>query len=131
VITPATLLIVHGDDPISSPWLKTTVDAMLAADDVFCMDFLSTIVLLHTTERPSPRLDDDDAKSLLKSWGTKSTVIGCIEPSTMARSGPYFLSGPDLYKVSKLYPDPYGAFMYGVVQAEEDTSRSSISITYK
>ncbi|KAH7336330.1 amidase signature domain-containing protein [Rhexocercosporidium sp. MPI-PUGE-AT-0058] len=36
--------------------------------------------------------------------------------------GPYFLIGTTLYKVFKLYPDVYNAFMYGILQSGDSSS---------
>lgn len=123
---PATLIFTKGIDPITSSWLKTTIDTMIEVDDVFCKDFLSNIVVLISTEGACPPCKDD-IEILFEQWGTTGFSIIHLAPSNMLHSGPYFLLGSDVHQVSKLYPDPYGAFMYGVTQSEDDITRSNIS----
>jgi hypothetical protein len=128
--TPATLIVIRGIDSISSSWLKKTVETMVAVDDVFCEDFLSTILFLSSMEDTTPALDND-AKILLKSWGSIITSPCYTKRASMLSSGPYFLWGMDVHKIHKLYPDPYGAFTYGVVQSDEDPTRWGIIAIFK
>jgi hypothetical protein len=122
---PSTIIDVSGVvDLISSSWLQRTVDEMLARDDVFCVDFLSSIFFLYSTEGTPPALGYD-AKVLLKSWGSFAACQRNPGTQIPPPSGPYFLLNWKVHQIFKLYPDPYGAFMYGVVQSEEDPTRSA------
>ena len=117
---PVLVIRVDGLHSIKSSWLTDTIGALMRADDVLCRDFLSSVLFLVRSRTPLPALDDD-GRHFLTSEGY-TPLFG--DSDTELPSGPYFLSGRSLHRVFKLYPDTYGAFMYGVIQSEEHPPRS-------
>jgi hypothetical protein len=113
---PVTIIRIDGVQLITSSWLQKTIDDMLASDDVFCRDFLSFVLFQTVGHEPWPKIVDDGA--LRMSWPNSAFHTGSI------LSGPYILMNSSIHRVFKMLPDPYGAFMYGVVQSEEDPQRS-------
>ncbi|KAF3919263.1 Amidase [Dactylellina cionopaga] len=95
---------------------------MLAADDVFDPLFFRYMLFIVPGEMQQlpyvPRETIDELEKL----GAKQHLFLRSEESVL--SGPYFLSSGRVRKVLKLYPDAYGAFMYGVIQSDDGFERS-------
>ncbi|KAG0651346.1 Scytalone deHydratase Arp1 [Hyphodiscus hymeniophilus] len=110
---PVTIISIEGLQFITSSWLQTTIDDMLSLDDVFCEDFLSCILFQDVTQAPHPRIiDDGDAfQKLCPNW---HFCTGRLRP------GPYIQLESGMHKVFKLCSDPNGAFVYGVVESEDN-----------
>lgn len=112
----ATVIRVDGVQIITPDWLQKTIDDMLASDDVLCKNFLSHIIFFSVTQYPMPEIVDENGafKELWPRWGFFSGDI---------RPGPYFLVNSTIHQAFKLYPDPNGAFMYGVIRSEDRPER--------
>ncbi|KAF3276065.1 hypothetical protein TWF970_006357 [Orbilia oligospora] len=94
---------------------------MLSADDVFGPFFLETVLFgVFGKIQQSPTIFEDGVK-VLGSLGVKDHSILRVDDSIP--SGPYFLQSGSIYQAMRLYPDPYGAFMYGVMQSEDGFAR--------
>ncbi|KAF3164230.1 hypothetical protein TWF225_001700 [Orbilia oligospora] len=121
-ITIITLdLNIVSNDNISSEWLKATITSMLSTDDVFGPFFLETVLFgVFGKIQQSPTISEDGVK-VLGSLGVKDHSILRFDDSIP--SGPYFLQSGSIYQAMRLYPDPYGAFMYGVMQSEDGFAR--------
>ncbi|EGX47371.1 hypothetical protein AOL_s00083g464 [Orbilia oligospora ATCC 24927] len=110
-----------SNNNISSEWLKATITSMLSADDVFGPFFLETVLFgVFGKIQQSPTIFEDGVK-VLGSLGVKDHSILRVDDSIP--SGPYFLQSGSIYQAMRLYPDPYGAFMYGVMQSEDGFAR--------
>ncbi|KAF3148355.1 hypothetical protein TWF569_005702 [Orbilia oligospora] len=121
-ITIITLdLNIVSNNNISSEWLKATITSMLSTDDVFGPFFLETVLFgVFGKIQQSPTISEDGVK-VLGSLGVKDHSILRFDDSIP--SGPYFLQSGSIYQAMRLYPDPYGAFMYGVMQSEDGFAR--------
>ncbi|KAF3109636.1 hypothetical protein TWF103_005011 [Orbilia oligospora] len=94
---------------------------MLSTDDVFGPFFLETVLFgVFGKIQQSPTISEDGVK-VLGSLGVKDHSILRFDDSIP--SGPYFLQSGSIYQAMRLYPDPYGAFMYGVMQSEDGFAR--------
>ncbi|KAF3161108.1 hypothetical protein TWF788_002759 [Orbilia oligospora] len=121
-ITMITLdLDIVNNSNISSEWLEATITSMLSTDDVFRPFFLETVLFgVFGKIQQSPTISEDGVK-LLGRFGVKDHSILRVDDSIP--SGPYFLQSGSIYQAMRLYPDPYGAFMYGVMQSEDGFAR--------
>lgn len=115
---PITVLRLDGIQSITSLWLQRTIDSLLSSDDVFCKDFLSYFVFQHPPRAPLPEIAHDVSASRkpLPNWVFST---GDLLP------GPYVFMDCSIHKVFKLFPDPYCAFMCGVVQSEQNPKMSA------
>lgn len=105
---------------ISSEWLKDTIASMLSTDDVFGAFFLETVLFRIPVKIRLPTVPKDGVE-MLGSLGVKDHSFARLDDSIP--SGPYFLRHGRIYQAMRLYPDPYGAFMYGVIQSEDGFTR--------
>ncbi|KAK6527912.1 hypothetical protein TWF281_009176 [Arthrobotrys megalospora] len=106
---------------ISSQWVNDTLTSMLSIDDVFGPFFLETVVLIVPTKiQRLPTIFEDGVK-VLQGFGVKNYPILKLDASIP--SGPYFLRSGRIHQAMRLYPDRYGAFMYGVIQSDNGFTR--------
>lgn len=108
--TPITLLHVQSPQELTVKWVDAQLAALQSLDDVISTDFLSTIVFHTVSGEPLPPFVPPQSQVTYRSATFDSQL----------HSGPYLWMGKEIYRVYKLYPDPYGAFMYGVVPTEGD-----------
>ncbi|THV50454.1 hypothetical protein BGAL_0150g00180 [Botrytis galanthina] len=111
---PLTILSFDDDNfLITKPWLESKWEEFSKKDDVWCEIFARNVFvqeipgLLHLIANFGP-------PQLLT-----LTSFNCEDfPS----EGPYILSGSKLHRIYKLYPDPLGAFVCGVIPASLDNN---------
>lgn len=119
--TPITVVPVDGLQTITSSWLRNMIEKMQAADDVFDDAFKAYIIFRCSSGIDSDPLVEDDVSFRPDSGKSHSWQIWKTEDNLPA--GPYFLLGCNIHQAYRLYNDPYGAFLYGVVQSENDSTR--------
>ncbi|KAK6359618.1 hypothetical protein TWF696_000766 [Orbilia brochopaga] len=106
---------------ISAAWLDRTISTMLAADDVFCRFFLTTLVFrIPAAVNTVPGVVRAD--ETLKRVGVQRVYF--LRSSDQLASGPYFLKdGGGVVEAMRVHDDPYGAFLYGVMQDGDGFAR--------
>ncbi|KAK6505218.1 hypothetical protein TWF481_007135 [Arthrobotrys musiformis] len=116
------LNIATNVNNISSEWLEDTITSMLSTDDVFGPLFLETVVFgIPAKIQRSPTISERGVEVLGRRFGVKNYFISRLDDSIP--SGPYFLQSGRICQAMRLYPDPYGAFMYGVIQSGDSFTR--------
>ncbi|KAK6543159.1 hypothetical protein TWF694_007075 [Orbilia ellipsospora] len=119
-VQPITVVNYPPSTPyISLKWLQSIFEYMLSTDDVLSPLFLESLVFAVS---PGSKLQQPPAISrrtveFLKGSGVKKYSFNFIKShdEIQIQNGPYFRVGQRVHEVLKLYPDPYGAFVYGVV----------------
>jgi hypothetical protein len=119
---PATIIRIDSGQILTSSWLQKIIDEMLAADDVFCKEFLSLVLFQYPLQNGAPKIMDDSWHRLKEG---SALCAGDLPP------GPYLLTSSGFHKVFKLFPDPCGAFMYGVVESEDIRGRFAVFDPHK
>ncbi|KAK6520447.1 hypothetical protein TWF506_000703 [Arthrobotrys conoides] len=119
IITPG--LNIIQSNKISSEWLESTITSMMSTDDVSGPFFLETVLFGVPRKIQQLPTISENGVELLQNLGVKDHSILRLDDSIP--SGPYFLQSGRIYQAMRLYPDPYGAFMYGVIQSEDGFAR--------
>ena len=115
---PVTLL---STDEIFSPDLEGLLQLFAAYDDVFIPEFGNVLI-----EKPPGIGEGNGTRNSSNSASTPKLTHGthlyhldgpmiALDALTELPSGPYFLSGPNLYQAWKLYEDHLDAFALGVI----------------
>lgn len=115
---PCTILAVPDAKEQDLEFLARQVKDMLSEDDVFNRSFLSKLVFLLPPRVPSPSFTED-AQKLISSWGSD---LNFATTQAHVPSGPYFLSAGGIFEVMRLYPDPYEAFVFGMIPLDSESS---------
>ncbi|APA11663.1 hypothetical protein SS1G_05122 [Sclerotinia sclerotiorum 1980 UF-70] len=116
-VEPVTIISVNDDDDDSTTpsWLNTKYEEFSQLDDVWCHAFTRNV---FAQKKP----------------GVLSLVGGSNAPQVRERktfayqggslpSGPYILSDSKIHPVYKLYPDPLGAFVCGIIPTSLGSNR--------
>ncbi|EPS35863.1 hypothetical protein H072_10674 [Dactylellina haptotyla CBS 200.50] len=117
-------IINHPNLPgrITRQWLDSTFEYMLS-DDVFAPVFLASVLFaVNKKIQQTPDIPEVPIE-LLDKFGVNSYSFLILEAGLTIPTGPYFLQGSSIYEALKLYPDPYGAFVYGVTQTDDGFKR--------
>lgn len=100
--------------------LRQIIEAMVHRDDVFNEGFLSSLFILGPLKDSEPPPEDEILRCLVDIH----VLDICVIQGSYIPPGPYILDTngePRLHPALKLCPDPFGAFMYGVLRTDEDT----------
>ncbi|KAJ6260431.1 hypothetical protein Dda_4657 [Drechslerella dactyloides] len=127
--TPITILDCPSGSPqlVSAAWLDSTVSAMLAADDVFCSFFLDTLVFRVPDAGHPPPTVARETDEVFQRMGVRRHYF--LQSKDRIASGPYFLrEGGKIVEAMRVYDDPYGAFLYGVVQDGDGFARAPTNL---
>jgi len=114
-ITPVTVIRVDNFDEvkkINRSWVQQRTAGMLASGDVISKEFVSNIIFYAESDYGAFPMVEKDVIRFEVHRGNGYSADDLP-------SGPHALWDGELHKVSKLYPDPYGAFMYGVLPYNE------------
>ncbi|KAK6345128.1 hypothetical protein TWF718_007057 [Orbilia javanica] len=106
---------------ISSKWLEETIASMLSTDDVFGAFFLRTVLFGVSAKMQQLPTISTDGDKVLRRFGVEDYSF--LRLDWTIPSGPYFLRSGRIYQAMRLYPDPYGAFVYGVIQSKDGFTR--------
>lgn len=83
-------------------------------DDVFCNDFLTSILVISAGQTLS-----EDLLRLFGSWGCRTAfVVKRTEPSVLG--GPYFFSSRGIFQAWRLYADTQEAFIMSTIPVQDD-----------
>ena len=112
-------VIDYGEDRQKWNSIESTVRKFSARDDVFSMQFLSSVVL-NRNETASTGLsilaeDKDYLKSVGCSICYANLIAGCVE--NRIPEGPYFMKEGSIHQIWRLYPDSNEAFHLPLVQS--------------
>ncbi|QSZ36645.1 hypothetical protein DSL72_006526 [Monilinia vaccinii-corymbosi] len=109
-IQPLTIISVNEDDiDIDSLWIESKRREFSRLDDVYCSPF-AALTFLQRKPGVLSRFVFDGTRE-----GHETKLLDSREYPLPP--GPYVLSGSTIHPVYKLYPDPLGAFVCGVVPA--------------
>ena len=105
-----------------------------ALDDVWCFDFMSSVII-QTGDKDFNLTPD--AKDLLRDRGVRNICVR-YTPGHVSKlpQGPYFLHHGEIYEAYRLYPDHAGAFVVATVPADNGGAqvysyRIAMNTTYK
>ncbi|EED16514.1 conserved hypothetical protein [Talaromyces stipitatus ATCC 10500] len=115
-----------GRDSIETDWLRESIAKFSQDDDVFCTDFLSGVIFTSST---AFSLSTAAGEVLQSEYGTRMIeMIVSPKSSEKPEPGPYYVCQGQLFHIWKLYDDTQGAFLTGLVPAEEDSKLSKLEI---
>lgn len=104
---PVTVLVRGDVTDIRQSWLIEQFEDISRRDDVWCKSFAENVILQTDTHKIFARLKDETFEGV--SNGPQQ------ERGTRIPEGPYFLQNSKLYQAFRLFPDPLGAFVCGVI----------------
>lgn len=97
------------------------IDDFNKRDDVFCTNFLASILVISTVQTLS-----EDILRLFGSWGCRKAFL--IAPSsTPVLGGPYFFSSRGIFQSWRLYADTQEAFVLSTIPVQGDAERQVTS----
>ncbi|KAM3076420.1 hypothetical protein ACMFMG_007239 [Clarireedia jacksonii] len=115
--TPVTIFAgCSGFTEFRQSWLDERFEDMIGCDDVWCKSFTKNVIIQTDTHKIFARLNDEKFE--------KGSNGPLRNRETVIPEGPYFLLKSKLYQALRLYPDPLGAFVCGVVPNAAATSLS-------
>jgi hypothetical protein len=105
--TPVTIIAGGDVTDLRQSWLDEQFETMATCDDVWCQSFTKNVILQTQTQKFFTQLNDETFE------GGSSEPLQNSE--TRIPTGPYFLLNSKLYQAFRLFPDPLGAFVCGVI----------------
>lgn len=112
---PLTILSVDVDnDQITQSWLDFKWKEFSRKDDVWCDIFARNV-----WAQESPGV----LRLIANSGQSQILTLRSFEYEGFLPEGPYILSGSKIYRIYKLYPDPLGAFVCGVIPTAPGSNR--------
>ncbi|TGO23795.1 hypothetical protein BPAE_0121g00110 [Botrytis paeoniae] len=112
---PLTILSVDVDnDQITQSWLDSKWQEFSRKDDVWCDVFARNVLA-----QESPGV----LRLIANSGHSQILTLKSFEFEGVLPEGPYILSGSAIYSIYKLYPDPLGAFVCGVIPTAPGSNR--------
>ncbi|KAM3154017.1 hypothetical protein ABEW05_005569 [Botrytis cinerea] len=112
---PLTILSIDVDnDHITQSWLDSKYEEFARKDDVWC-DIFARNIFAQESPGVLRLIANSDESKILRS---KS-----FEYQGFLPEGPYILSGSTIHRIYKLYPDPLGAFVCGVIPTAPGSNR--------
>ncbi len=95
---------------MSKAWIENILSDISERDDVFCWEFLSTVIFVGV-DRSEITLDDD-LSDAFRCWGIKDIAFATFDQSDRTpRPGAYVADGDCLWQARKLYNDINGTFL--------------------
>lgn len=117
---PCTILALGSAIPTSQE-LEDVLDGFNVVDDVWSLEFLTSVVIQTTLPKTSTHLIDK--LSLVTSRIAHVQTVHIVHVnsgSSQLPQGPYFLHQGKLHQAYRLYPDTAGAFVIAVVPADDN-----------
>ncbi|PSN70640.1 amidase signature enzyme [Corynespora cassiicola Philippines] len=106
------------EDPVELDWIRNKVKEYSTEDDVFRLEFLQAIVILHSYSE-SLKVTGP-AREFLRGQGTRIVAARRIdEKEGWLSPGPYYHCNKNLRPIWKLYEDTCGAFLYTAIPGRE------------
>lgn len=115
VQVPLTILSFDVDNfQTTQPWLDSKWEEFSKKDDVWCEIFARNV---FAQEVPG------QLHLIANSGQSQLLTLRSFNCEDFPSEGPYILSGSKLHRIYKLYPDPLGAFVCGVIPATLDNNQ--------
>lgn len=116
---PVCLFDTRTESPVEAKWICEAV-IKLENCKTYNNGFRPHIILCQAKSGLIAKLSSD-VRVVCRQWNSK--VIQVKMSDTLMREGPYYLIGKSLHRVYKLFDDPFGAFVCGVVPDQDDPTK--------